>query len=190
MDIQNSVLTLPDKNDALQAHQNYVNIQGLNELKQKAREDQRSALKPVAEQFEAIFVQQIFKEARKVSFDDGWLDGNQGDFYKDWHDKQLAQDLAAKGTLGFADKIVEDLLPSIPASPNAKSQSSDNEDVAKQGTKLDIKLNSENYAHKDTLENMHQPHLANNKQHAEHIVLKQLDLHGSTEAALKLRNIK
>lgn len=123
MEITNSSMMLGNKNDALQAHQNYANIQGLDALKQQAREDQRSALKPVAEQFEAIFVQQVFKEARKVSFDDGWLDGNQGDFYKDWHDKQLAQDLAAKGTLGFADKIVEQLLPSIPGLTPIKSES-------------------------------------------------------------------
>ena len=113
MDI-NSILNQPVKSELVQAHQNYVDINALNDLKQQAREDQRSALKPVAEQFEALFVEQIFKEARKVKLDDGWLDGNQGDFYKDWHDKQLAQDLAAKGTLGFADNIVEQLLPSIP----------------------------------------------------------------------------
>ena len=122
MEINNNPLAFSKNTDTPQAHQNYVNIQGLDALKQQAREDQRSALKPVAEQFEAIFVQQVFKEARKVSFDDGWLDGNQGDFYKDWHDKQLSQDLAAKGTLGFADKIVEQLLPSIPATTKTTSQ--------------------------------------------------------------------
>ena len=122
MDISSSALNLPVKNDASKTYQNYSNIQGLNELKQQAREDQRSALKPVAEQFEAMFVQQVFKEARKVSFDDGWLDGNQGDFYKDWHDKQLSQDLAAKGTLGFADIIVEQLLPNLPEPANKTSQ--------------------------------------------------------------------
>ena len=110
----------------LQNHQNYVNIGALNELKVQAREDQKAALKPVAEQFEALFVQQVFKESRKVKLDDGWLDGNQGDFYKDWHDKQLAQDLAAKGSLGFADKIVEQLLPSIPnLSANMEKENTD-----------------------------------------------------------------
>lgn len=119
MDINNSS-AIPSQSGNLEAHQNYVNIHGLNELKQQAREDQRAALKPVAQQFEALFVQQVFKESRKVSLDDGWLDGNQGDFYKDWHDKQLAQDLAAKGTLGFADKIVEQLAPSIPVVAQSK----------------------------------------------------------------------
>ncbi len=109
-------------NNKVQAHQNYTDVQALNQLKQQAREDQRAALKPVAEQFEALFVQQIFSEARKVKLDDGWLDGNQGDFYKDWHDKQLAQDIAAKGSLGFADNIVEQLLPSIPNIKNTGTQ--------------------------------------------------------------------
>lgn len=135
MDI-NSMLNQPVKGDLLQAHQNYVDINALNNLKQQAREDQRSALKPVAEQFEALFVEQIFKEARKVKLDDGWLDGNQGDFYKDWHDKQLAQDLAAKGTLGFADNIVEQLLPSIP-----DIKKTDSESLNKKGTEMAQKLN-------------------------------------------------
>ncbi|BCN92971.1 hypothetical protein THMIRHAM_07560 [Thiomicrorhabdus immobilis] len=130
MNINSRVDALANQSVASSEHQNYANLQGLDGLKQQAREDQRAALKPVAEQFEAIFVQQIFKEARKVSFDDGWLDGNQGDFYKDWHDKQLAQDLAAKGNLGFADKIVEQLLPSIPATKNIQQQ----EAVAEQNT--------------------------------------------------------
>lgn len=110
---QNSLA--PHQATQLKSHNNYTDVGALNDLKQQAREDQRSALRPVAEQFEAIFVQQILQEARKVSFDDGWLDGGQGDFYKDWSDKQLAQDLSSKGTLGFADTIVEQLAPSLPA---------------------------------------------------------------------------
>lgn len=114
--------------NTVQAHQNYTDIHALNNLKQQAREDQRAALKPVAEQFEALFVEQIFKESRKVQLDDGWLDGNQGEFYKDWHDKQLAQTLSAKGTLGFADKIVEQLAPSIPNLNKAVESSNANND--------------------------------------------------------------
>jgi flagellar protein FlgJ len=121
MELNNTLQALSNQKKASQEHYNYANIRGLDNLKQQAREDQRTALRPVAEQFEAIFVQQILKEARNVSFDDGWLDGNQGDFYKDWHDKQLSQNIAAKGTLGFADSIVEQLAPSLPAIPK-KSQ--------------------------------------------------------------------
>lgn len=97
----------------------YMNLQGLNDLKQKAREDERAALRPVAEQFEALFLNQVLKESRKVSFDEGWLDGKDADFYKDWHDKQLSQDLSAKGSLGLADKIVEQLAPQIGLQANS-----------------------------------------------------------------------
>lgn len=110
--------------------QNYTDLGALKALKQQARQDQREALRPVAEQFEALFIQQVLKEARKVKFDEGWLDGQSGDFYKDWFDKQLAQDLAAKGSLGFADNIVEQLVPHI-ASSSAKEHN-DNQSLGKQ----------------------------------------------------------
>ncbi len=93
----------------LESFQIYTDIHALNDLKLKARNDREAAIRPVAEQFEAIFVQQILKEARKVQFDEGWLGGSNADFYQNWHDKQLAQSIAAKGGLGLADKIVEQL---------------------------------------------------------------------------------
>lgn len=100
----------------LEAYQQiYGNGGSFNELKQTAKQDQKAALRPVAEQFEAMFLSQILKEARKVKFDDGFMDGDQADFYKDWYDKQLSQTLAAKGSLGLADKIVEDLSPKSPS---------------------------------------------------------------------------
>ncbi|MDG6773370.1 rod-binding protein [Thiomicrorhabdus sp. ZW0627] len=111
MSDSNLLTSMPSQTATSQGYNNYADVGALNDLKRQAREDQRAALRPVAEQFEALFVQQVLKEARKVSFDDNWLDGSDGDFYKDWYDKQLSQDLSAKGTLGFADKIVEQLAP-------------------------------------------------------------------------------
>ncbi len=127
-----SVLNQPLNNDQFQAHKNYVDIHALNDLKLQAREDQRAALKPVAEQFEALFLEQIFKESRKVKLDGGWLDGQQADFYKDWYDKQLAQDISAKGSLGFADNIVEQLLPSIPNIENMAKKDNKIDEMAVQ----------------------------------------------------------
>lgn len=92
----------------------YANPNTFNDLKQKAREDSQSALKPVAEQFEALFMSKILKEADKVKFDDGWLDGDQGKFYKDWYNQQMAQTVSAKGSLGLADMIVKQLSPKLP----------------------------------------------------------------------------
>lgn len=115
MPVSHSLGTVLHQSNAPKSYNNYADIGALNELKREAREDQKSALRPVAQQFEALFVEQILKEARKVSFDDGWLDGEGGDVYKDWYDKQLAQDLSSKGTLGFADNLVEQLAPRDPS---------------------------------------------------------------------------
>ena len=130
MEISNVNMLQPNQSSYTEAHHNYADLAALGDLKTKAREDQASVLRPVAEQFEALFVQQILKESRKVSFDDNWLDGNQGDFYKDWYDKQLSLNLSAKGTLGFADKIVEQLSPSIPVNLESAPESKVNDQQA------------------------------------------------------------
>ncbi|MBN2647033.1 MAG: rod-binding protein [Thiotrichales bacterium] len=110
-------ITLDVASDRLQnARQQALNVadaKAFNALRAQAQQSPREALRPVAEQFEALFLQQIMQQARKVSFDEGWLDGGQGDFFKDWHDSQLAQNLSAKGSLGLADSIVEQLAPKI-----------------------------------------------------------------------------
>lgn len=97
-----------------QDHTIYTNIQGLNDLKVQAREDQESVLRPVAEQFEALFLEQILKNSRQVKLDDGWLDDGQADTYFDMYDKQMAQDLSSKGSLGLADMIVKQLSQKHP----------------------------------------------------------------------------
>mgnify|MGYP000503009092 CR=1 FL=1 len=122
----------PNQSSSVQASHNYTDVNALNDLKKKARDDQESALRPVAEQFEAIFVQQILKESRKVSFDEGWLDGGQGDFYKDWSDKQLSLNLSSKGTLGFADNIIEQLGKSIRPSMQTKNANETSASVSSQ----------------------------------------------------------
>jgi flagellar protein FlgJ len=124
----------PNQSSSVQSYHNYTDVNALSDLKKKARDDQESALRPVAEQFEAIFVQQILKESRKVSFDEGWLDGGQGDFYKDWSDKQLSLNLSSKGTLGFADNIVEQLGKSIRPAKQTEHASETVADVSPQQT--------------------------------------------------------
>jgi|GEM_PF-1816033 flagellar protein FlgJ len=100
----------------LKAYQQiYSSPNNLNELKLEAKKNQQAALKPVAQQFEALFLSQILKEASKVKFDNGWLDGGQADFYKDWYNQQIAQELSTKGSLGLADMIVKQLAPKNPS---------------------------------------------------------------------------
>lgn len=112
-----STLSGTHNSQRLNDYQVVTDIGSLQKLKNQAKEDPQAALRPVAQQFEALFVQQILKESRKVQFDDGFLDGDQSDFYQSWHDDQLSQFISAKGNLGLADKIVEQLAPkSLPMS--------------------------------------------------------------------------
>lgn len=119
-----SVLESQKMDMAPAAHkQIYGNSGGFQDLRNQARDDQKSALRPVAEQFESMFLSQILKQSREVSFDDKFMDGENADFYKDWYDQQLAQDLGSKGSLGLADKIVEELSPKLQAlSPEALAE--------------------------------------------------------------------
>ncbi len=93
----------------------YTDLQGLNDLKRMARQDQKSALREAARQFEALFLEMFLKQARKVNFDDeGLLSSERVGFYQEWYDKQLAQDIASKGSMGLADQLVEQLTPKHP----------------------------------------------------------------------------
>ncbi len=99
----------------LKSWQVYTNLQGLEELKQVARQDQKSALYEAAKQFEALFLEMFLKQARKVNFDDeGLMTSDKVGFYQEWYDKQLAQDIAAKGSMGLADQLVRQLSPKHP----------------------------------------------------------------------------
>lgn len=122
----------------------YGNGGSFNDLKQTAKHDQREALRPVAEQFEALFLSQILKEARKVKLDDGWLDGDQGEFYKDWYDRQLGQVLSTKGSLGLADKIVEELAPKLPTVSKSEDKA-----LSNQGSKQELTQVEDTQAHKN-----------------------------------------
>ena len=97
------------------AWQVYTDIQGLEQLKQQARQDEKGALKAVARQFEALFLEMVLKEARKTRFDtEGLLSSERTRFFQDWQDRQLAQDLAERGGIGLAEQLVRQLTPKQP----------------------------------------------------------------------------
>lgn len=88
----------------------YTDLHSLNRLKGAARERSPEALQEVARQFEAMFMQMMLKSMRAASpGDGGLLDSDQGLFYRDMFDQQLAMDLAQGSRLGIADMIVRQL---------------------------------------------------------------------------------
>lgn len=106
--------------DALQSNATaswevYSNLKGLQELKGLSHKDEKTALKAVAKQFEALFIEMMLKQSQKVNFDDeGMMSSERTKFFQTWQYEQLAQDIASKGSIGLADQLVEQLTPKHP----------------------------------------------------------------------------
>lgn len=90
----------------------YTDLNGLADLRMQARQDSKSALKEVAKQFEAMFIQTLMKSSRDASFGDPLFDSDRMDFYNDMYDKQMSMTLAQSGT-GLADVLTEQLGRSL-----------------------------------------------------------------------------
>lgn len=87
----------------------YTDFTGLAGLKAQARQDSPEALREVAKQFEAIFIQMMLKSMREASLGDGLMDGPQMDNYMGMYDQQLSLSLAKGPGLGFSDLLVQQL---------------------------------------------------------------------------------
>ncbi len=90
----------------------YTDLNGLDGLRQQARENSREALRAVAKQFEAMFLQTLLKTSRQAGFGDPLFDSDRMDFYNDMYDKQMSLTLANGGT-GLADVLTEQLGRSL-----------------------------------------------------------------------------
>ncbi len=94
----------------LQSAHVYTDVQSLNKLKYASDENSPETLRIVAEQFEAIFLQMMLKSAHGENNEDGLFENNQQtEFYQDWHDKQLAINLAEGKGIGIAEMLVKQL---------------------------------------------------------------------------------
>ncbi|WP_432467970.1 flagellar assembly peptidoglycan hydrolase FlgJ [Agarivorans sp. Z349TD_8] len=101
--------------DAVKQSANYNDLASLDELRSAAQKDPNKALKQVANQFEALFMQMLLKQMRKsnAAFEsDSPLNNRHTQTYRDMHDSQMALELSSSGALGLADLIVAQLNPS------------------------------------------------------------------------------
>lgn len=68
-------------------------------------------LKEAAQQFEAIFIQQMFKEMRKTVPSDGLIQrSNADDVYSQLQDLEAAKITARQGGIGLADLMMQQLM--------------------------------------------------------------------------------
>lgn len=94
-----------------------------------ASQDAASRLTKAAEQFEAIFLQLVLKNMHAgtdvIAGDNGMFASNEAQTFRDMHDAQLAQSLAANQQLGLAEAIVRQLGDGLQQSENKFKQLSD-----------------------------------------------------------------
>ena len=94
---------------------------GLNNLKLAAKENSPEAIKGVAKQFEAIFMNMMLKSMRDASPQDSPFDNEQSRTFTSMLDQQLSSNLASKG-LGLADVLARQLSKGANLATNTMQQ--------------------------------------------------------------------
>lgn len=84
-----------------------LDVQASNDLRQQMQQDPKAGIQKAAKDFEAMFLNIVLKSMRDTVPQDGMFDSEQTRFFTTMLDQQMAQDLASKGTLGFARMLQE-----------------------------------------------------------------------------------
>ena len=71
--------------------------------------DRNADLREAAEQFEAIFLNEFIKQARKAELADDILGSDAQDTYQEMMDRELSTQLAGRVNLGIAEALVRQL---------------------------------------------------------------------------------
>lgn len=85
-----------------------LDARDLTSLKSAASQNSPEALKTVAKQFEALFVNMVMKSMRNATPQDGMFNSEQTKLYTSMLDQQLSQTMANRG-IGLADVLVRQL---------------------------------------------------------------------------------
>jgi len=87
----------------------YGDIQSLTQLRHDAAGGREGSLRAAAEQFEALFIQMMFKSMRESGIEGGLFDSSQMQTYYQMFDKQVALDIARGDGLGLSDMLMRQL---------------------------------------------------------------------------------
>ncbi len=95
----------------------YLDFAGLGQLKAKASKDQASAAQEVGRQFEAMFVQMIFKSVREANdtMKSDLMGSSSVDTFEQMYHDELSQVMAQKGVFGLGDWLADQ----VNGKPNA-----------------------------------------------------------------------
>lgn len=87
-----------------------TDFSGFAGLKASARANDPETIRKAAQQFEALFTQQLLKSARAANLGDDILGGGQTEFYQDMFDQQMALHLSSGKGMGLADVLVKQMM--------------------------------------------------------------------------------
>lgn len=90
-----------------------LSVQSISRLKYTARQSPEKGLRQTAQQFEALFLQNMLEAMRDAMPKSDLLHSSQTEMYTGMLDRQWAQSLAERG-IGLADMLVTQLDPRIP----------------------------------------------------------------------------
>ena len=107
-----------------QAGSVYTDITGLDQLKHSLKGDSVADLKVAAQQFEAVFIQQMLKTMREANLAEGMFDSSGGDFYVEMLDKQLSLNLSQGKGIGLTEIIVKQMSNTLNLKPDQSEDKS------------------------------------------------------------------
>ena len=81
----------------------YLDFSGLATLRGKAQQDQSTALKETAQQFEALFIQMMMKAMRDATTKDSANESSARDTFEGMYDKEVSLQMAKRHSLGVAN---------------------------------------------------------------------------------------
>lgn len=98
-----------------------IDSNALNGLKRAAQDNSPEAIKKVAKQFEAVFVNMVLKSMREATSQDSPFDNEQSRTFTSMLDQQLSQNMSEKG-IGLADVLTRQLTKTATLTPEEMQQ--------------------------------------------------------------------
>jgi Rod binding domain-containing protein len=113
----------------------YHDFSGLIGLKGRARQNgpgsqDDTALRAAAQQFEAMFLQEMMRGMRQATIKSDLMESNALDTFEGMFDKEVAMQMAKKGGMGLADMLVQQMKKHLPADAPS-DQATSTQDVLK-----------------------------------------------------------
>lgn len=100
-----------------------VDMKGVQDLRAQLKSDPQAGVKTAAQEFEALFLQQVMKSMRATTSQDGLMDNDSTRFFTGMLDQQMAQDLSRSGSLGLAQMLEAQLSQRLAGTTGTGSES-------------------------------------------------------------------